>query len=137
MILGRIPVPSTVWSGDDMDNGLHLNDPRPRVHAPDRLDGGDRGTDELMLQFEAAPMCERVEPCDFSPDPGPVRDLVHRAVERGGLALVADDLCHGPRKPGEALDEGRGPDVNAIRPAVMTKVPNDLHADVAGRVQHR
>src|ERR687886_472127 len=63
--LGRLPVARMIGAGDDVNDRIHLHDPRLRVHAPDRLDGGDRRTHELLLQFVATPPDPWVKPGDF------------------------------------------------------------------------
>src|SRR5690606_25268411 len=40
--------------------------------------------------------------------------------------LITHQGRHGASKPGETLDELRGPDIDIVRPAVMTDVPDRL-----------
>ncbi len=52
------------------------------------------------------------------------------------MGLVLDQLRHRRSITGEALDELRPPDVDVIRPAVMTQVPNHLGTLALGGLQH-
>src|SRR5690606_38208183 len=102
----------------------------------DRLDGGDAGTYQLLLEL-VAPMARAGIEVGLRPArPAPEGDLVDGRIERCVDALVLHQLRDRAGVAGEALDELRAPDVDIVRVAVVAKVPDHLQLTGPSRVQH-
>src|SRR3712207_7492326 len=66
--------------------------------------------------------------------PGPVGDLVHRAVEWNPVGLVADERRGRGREAAETVHEGRRPDVDVVGPSVIDRKStrlNSSHANIS------
>jgi hypothetical protein len=119
-----------------VDEGLGGDEARPGVHGPHRVDRRDGGAHELALQVSAAPVGARVEAARLAPGPGPEGHLVHGAVDRRALRLVAHHPRGGGGEAGEAVEEGGGPDVEVVRVAVVAQVPDRPRAGGLRGAQH-
>src|SRR5690606_29084356 len=127
-VLGLAHRPRPTAGRHHMNRRIHLHEAGARVDLADRVHGGNGGAHQLMLELEAAAPCHRVEVGNVAARPGPEGYLVQRRVERHPVALILDQLRHRSGVAGEMLDEGRAPDIDVIRPAVMAQIP-----DAAGR----
>ena len=113
-------------AGHDVDHRIDMDDPGARVDRPDRLDSGDRGAHQLMLQLGAAAAGVRVEARDRAAGPCPVRDLVDRAPERRAVGLLPDQSRYRRGEAGEPVDEAaaaRCPDDRASRSGTDPRSP--------------
>jgi hypothetical protein len=72
----------------DVDHGLDGEDPRARGGGPRRRGPGQRGADELALEFVGAAGGTRVHERVVAARPGEVRDLVHRADQGRPAGLL-------------------------------------------------
>src|SRR5690606_34338891 len=117
-----------VVAGADVDGRIDLDEARPRLDFADRLDGGDAGAYQLVLELGAPAQAQRVEVAVIAAGPGPEGNLVDRRVEGHRVAFLTDQSRGRGGEAGETLDEARSPDVQIVRPAVMAKVPDDLGA---------
>ena len=121
----------------DRDQRLGGDEARPRVDGHQLRAGGQIAAGQLDLQLEPAAPGERVQIARIPAGPGQEADLVHRAPEGDGIRHLAMVPTGGAGQPGKAVDEGRGPDVQIVRPAVMHHVPDHLRAGVTRRLKHR
>ena len=83
------------------------------------------------------PLREGVEIGGVAAGPGEERNLVDRAPEGHGVGGVAGTRGGGAGEGGEAVDEGGGPDVEVVGPAVVEEVPDHLGARLRGCGEHR
>lgn len=136
MLLDRGLVVRLLAIGDDVDDGVGLDEAGARIYGTDGPDGGDGGTDELPLQPGATSLSVRVEGTHVAAHPGPEGYFVYRAEEGNGIRVVLDHgrscVCEG----GEAIDELRGEDVEGGREAPMAEVPDNLGSGGGASVEH-
>src|SRR5690606_14962100 len=117
-----------VVAGADVDGRIDLDEARPRLDFADRLDGGDAGAYQLVLELGAPAQAQRVEVAVIAAGPGPEGNLVDRRVEGHRVAFLTDQSRGRGGEAGETLDEARSPDVQIVRQAGMAKVADCLGA---------
>src|SRR5437762_1052267 len=65
--------PATGW--DDVNDRIHVDHPRPRIHVPKRLAASDGRPHQLALDFLVVPQCEGINETLVADRPGDKRDL--------------------------------------------------------------
>src|SRR5690606_25901358 len=80
--------PGAVVAGADVDGRIDLDEARTRIHLAHGFDGSDAGAYQLMLEFGATALAQRVEVGVIAAGPGPEGNLVDRRVEGHGIAFL-------------------------------------------------
>src|SRR4051812_45258473 len=111
-----------------MDERFGVDDTRALVHRSDRIDSGDRGAHQLLLQGRSLVCAKRIHQSPISTCPSEIRDLVHGTIKWHRVALVADQPGSRRRKRGKAVDKTGTENIQSVRPAIMKQVPDDLNA---------
>src|ERR1043165_4020432 len=98
---------------------------------------GDRGAHELGLELGSSPLGERVQEPGVAAAPGYERDLAHGGDVDRTACFLEYDFGSRTSEARESIDESRTPNVQAVRPAVVKQVPDDLCFRLARGAQHR
>ena len=123
-------------SGEDVNSRFTVGDASGRQDVQNRLGAGDRRAHKLAFQIVGAGLFPRIDVPHFAAIPCQEIDLVNRADHGCGRPLVPHQPRKGGGKCAETVHKLGLENVDVIRPAIVTQIPDHFRAGAPGCVQH-
>src|ERR1043165_1545192 len=134
---GRRRILGVIGISGDVNDWFTPEDASIGINFAHGFGSGDRGAHELGLELRSSPLGERVQEPGVAAAPGYERDLVHGGGVDRTACFLEYDFGSRTSEARESIDESRTPNVQAVRPAVVKQVPDDLCFRLARGAQHR
>src|ERR1051325_5262901 len=123
-------------SCEHIDHRIYVKKFDARIDLPHRLDRFNSRAHELPLYLVTAISCEWIKYASIAASPREERDFVDWA-NQWRFNFLAQLFCRGPCECSETPNKLRAENVDAIRPSIMPKVPDDLHPRLTRSVNDR